>query len=65
MGDKTIIEIDLGETSETKAMRETGVGHMIGRLEVITGDNRNISNSRSRSGSRVSTNRDRIRCFKC
>ena len=24
-----------------------------------------MSNSRSRSGSRASTNRDRIRCFKC
>ena len=28
-------------------------------------NDRNISNSRSRSGSRVSTNRDRIRCCKC
>ena len=28
-------------------------------------DSRNISNSRSRSGSRVTTNRDRIRCFEC
>ena len=36
MGDKIIIEIDLGETLETKAMREIGVGHMIGKLEVIT-----------------------------
>ena len=28
-------------------------------------DNGSISNGRSRSGSRVSTNRDRIRCFEC
>ena len=26
---------------------------------------RSVSNSRSRSGSRASTNRDRIRCFEC
>ena len=25
----------LGETLETKAMKETGVGHMIGKIEVI------------------------------
>ena len=43
-----------------------GVGHMTGKTEVISiRDNRSISNSRSRSGSRASTNRDRIRCFKC
>ena len=36
MGDKIIIEMDSGETLETKAMREIGVGHMIGKLEVIT-----------------------------
>ena len=28
-------------------------------------NNRSVSNSRSRSGSRVSTNRHRIRCFEC
>ena len=28
--------MDSGETSKTKAMREIGVGHMIGKLEVIT-----------------------------
>ena len=36
MGDKIIIEMDFGETLEIKAMREIGVGHMIGKLEVIT-----------------------------
>ena len=29
--------MDSGETLETKALRETEVGHMIGKLEVITG----------------------------
>ena len=36
MGHKTIIEMDLGETLATKAMREEGVGHMVGKIEVIT-----------------------------
>ena len=36
MADKIIIEIDSGETLETKAMRKIGVGHMIGKVEVIT-----------------------------
>ena len=36
MGYRIIIN-DLGEISEIKAMREVGVGQMIGNLEVITG----------------------------
>ena len=36
MGDEIIIEMDSGETLEIKTMREIGVGHMIGKLEVIT-----------------------------
>ena len=65
MGDKIIVEMDSGEILEIKAMREI-VGHMIGNLEIITERTiGSISNSRSRSGSRASTNRDRIRCFKC
>ena len=36
MGDKIIIEMDLGEISKIKAMREVGVGHMIGNVEIIT-----------------------------
>ena len=36
MGNKIITEMDSEETLETKAMREIGVGHMIGKLEVIT-----------------------------
>ena len=36
MGDKVIIEMDLGETLETKAMKETGVHHMM-KLEVMIG----------------------------
>ena len=35
MGDKIIIEIDSGVTLEIKAMKETGVGHMIGRIGTI------------------------------
>ena len=53
-----------------KIITEKGVGvglekdHFQGLL-IIEGNKRSISNSRSRSGSRVSTNRDRIRCYKC
>ena len=36
MGDKIIIEMDSGEILEIKVVRETEVGHMIGKLEVIT-----------------------------
>ena len=36
MEDKIIIEMDLGEISEIKAMREVGIGHMMGNLEIIT-----------------------------
>ena len=36
MGDKIILETDSWETLEPKPMKETGVGHMIGKLEVIT-----------------------------
>ena len=46
-----------------KFMTGIGVGHLRDRIKV--GDYRSVSNSRSRSGSRASTNRDRIRCFKC
>ena len=35
MGDKIIIVMDLEKTLETKAMKETRVGHMIGKLEII------------------------------
>ena len=35
MGYKIIVEMDSKETLEIKAMREVGVGHMIGNLEVI------------------------------
>ena len=36
MEDRIIVEIDLGEILEIKAMREVGVGQMIGNLEVTT-----------------------------
>ena len=32
-----MIEMDLGETLETKFRKETGVGHMIGIEEIIEG----------------------------
>ena len=35
MGDKIIIEMDSGKTLEIEAMREIGVSHMIGKLEII------------------------------
>ena len=34
--DSPVIEMDLGGTLEIKVMKETGIHHMIGRLEVIT-----------------------------
>ena len=50
------------------AEKEVGVGlgkdHFLG-LNNNRRNDRSISNSRSRSGSRASTNRDRIRCYKC
>ena len=61
MGDKIIITG--GETLEIKIMIGKGVGHMKDRTDRM--DDRNISNSRSRSGSGATTNRDRIRCFEC
>ena len=36
-----------------------------GRQNTDRRDNRSASNSRLRSGSKASTNRDRIRCFEC
>ena len=36
MGDKIIVEKDSGEILKIKAMREVGVGHMVGNSEVIT-----------------------------
>ena len=36
MGDKTIIEMDSGVILEIKVTKETGVGHMIGKLGAIT-----------------------------
>ena len=61
MGDRIIITE--GEMLEIKITIEIGVGHMKDRID--RRDGRSISNSRSRSGSRAATNRDRIRCFEC
>ena len=49
---------------EVKITTGTEVGHWIGQVRGRRND-RSTSNGRSRSGSRVSTNRDRIRCFEC
>ena len=47
-------------------MREVGVGSYDRQFrDNNRRDNRSISNSRLRSGSRMSTNRDRIGCFEC
>ena len=63
MGDQIITIIE-GETLGIKITIETGAGHM-NRQNRDRRDSRSISNSRSWSGSRVTTNRDRIRCFEC
>ena len=36
MAEKIIVEMNSGEILDIKAMREAGVGHMIGNLEIIT-----------------------------
>ena len=36
MEDKIIAEMDSGGTSEIEAMREVGLGQMIGNLDIIT-----------------------------
>ena len=61
-----IIEVDIEEIIGIKIMKEIGVGLQKDHIQIILEENdRSHSNSRSRSGSRVSTNRDRIRCYKC
>ena len=42
-----------------------GIGEAHMRENRDRRDDRSISNSRSRSGSRATMNRDRIRCFEC
>ena len=63
MGD-LIITIIEGEMLEVKITIETEVS-LYERQNRDRRDSRSISNSRSRSGSMVTTNRDRIRCFEC
>ena len=51
---------------EIKAMGEIGVCHIDRQFrDNNRRNNKSISNSTSRSGSRASTNRERIRCFEC
>ena len=46
------------------AEKEVGVGVEEGLFQVTLEETRSSSNSRSRSGLRASTNRDRIRCYR-
>ena len=62
MGDRIIITAE-GEALEIKITIGIEVGHTKDRIDRRNG--RSVSNSRSRSGSRATTNRDRIRCFEC
>ena len=61
-----ITAVDIEEIIEMKIMKEVGVGL---RERSYTGNikrnDRSNTTSRSRSGARVTTNRDRIRCYKC
>ena len=54
---KITVETQGGVGLEKEHFQETAI--------LVEGINRSKSNSRSRSGSRVSTNRDRISCYKC
>ena len=66
MTDKLVeesIEIITGMKVITGAGTGLEKGHFPETLAMIR--NRSTSNGRSRSGSRASTNRDRIRCYKC
>ena len=63
--DKTI-----EESMEMKVMAEVEKGNRSGERSFSRDfrsdkNNRSTNNSRCRSGSRTSTNRDRIRCYKC
>ena len=62
MKDKTVEE-SIEITTEMKVMAEVEIGTGLEKghfQETLV-----AKNSRSRSGSRASTNRDRIRCYKC
>ena len=60
-----IIGVDTEETIQMKIMREAGVDLEKGSIQKILRRNDRSSSSRSRSSSRASTNRDRVRCYKC
>ena len=59
-----IVEVDREETIKIKFMREVGADIEKGSIQKIL-EGMTSSSSRSRSGSRASTNRGRIRCYKC
>ena len=54
--DETIIEVEVTKGNRSRSLDIQARGRR---------NDRSASNGRSRSGSRVSTNRDRIRCFDC
>ena len=56
--------MDIEETIEMKIMKEVGVGLQKEFSDSNRRNDKSISIS-FRSGSRASTNRDRIRCYKC
>ena len=62
-----LAEERIGTITEMTGMIEEGTGIEKGHFSGNYGNNRNrsTSNSRYRSVSRASTNRDRIRCYKC
>ena len=64
------VEEDIEEIIEMRIITEKEVGVGVGKdhfqgILIIEEITEKISNSRSRSGSRPSTNRDKIRCYKC
>ena len=64
MRDRIIMEMDSEEILEIKAMSEVGVGSSDRQFRGNNRrNNRSVSNSRSRLGSKARTDRDRIRCF--
>ena len=59
-----IVEESIETAIEMTVMTEAGTGLEKGCFPEIMAIYKSTSNSRSRSGSRASTNRDRIRCYK-
>ena len=60
-----ILQVDREETIDMAILEEVDIGLGKDNIQVIFLQNDRSSSSRSTSGLRTSTNRDRIRCFKC